>query len=303
MSIKQLFPKDNENRHIQIYFDKGFAQTLNKYIVIQGGGDTSFQRQKPFQRHKSFNDRIIDQFADDYYDYFFSYLFYIGATYIDDKFLLFLLDEPTLVEARIEYLRIISELVYSDNGYTKTPPKYDIKKERDIFSNLAHETVRRFLTNNYELMKKTGTPLFMSTNKGRRLDDIYHKMVDIYKIHQIRPSTGLLYGYESTTTVGVNSSEDEADSSMDEDEADFMNDDEAYFMNEKEHNRYMHNRSVTARARARARRGTNFGGSIKYNRKQKNIKNTKKIQNKSNKSSKKQKTSSRRTRKRHHKIK
>jgi hypothetical protein len=305
MSIKQLFPKDNENGHIQIYFDKGFAQTLNKYIVIQGGGDTSLQSQKPFQRHKSLNDRIIDQFADDYYDYFFSYLFYIGATYIDDKFLLFLLDEPTLVAARIEYLRIISELVYSDNGYTKTPPKYDIKKERDIFSNLAHETVRRFLTNNYELRKKTGTPLFMSTNKGRRLDDIYHKMVDIYKIRQIRPSMDLLYGYESTTTMGVDSSEDEAFSMDVEDEADDdeADDDEAYYMNEKEYNTSMHNRRATATARARARTRTNFGGSIKYNRKQKNIKNTKKIQNKSNKSSKKQKTSSRRTRKRHHKIK
>lgn len=107
MSIKTLFPKDSG---INIGFGAGFGYKLKseneKGIQYRGGVKQQYT-----------GGELENYIIDDYYDLFYSYLYYIGANYVDDEFLYYLIQHPTLEEAESQfYETILPKLEYEDSS-------------------------------------------------------------------------------------------------------------------------------------------------------------------------------------------
>ena len=108
MSIKTLFPKDSD---INLGFGAGFGYKLKSENEIRYGGGTT----QKYTGGESKHDHIVD----DYYDLFYSYLYYIGANYVDNKFLHYLIQHPTLKQAEIYfYKKILPKIKYEDSFIT-----------------------------------------------------------------------------------------------------------------------------------------------------------------------------------------
>jgi hypothetical protein len=135
MSIKTLFPKDS---HINLGFGAGFGYKLkseNETETQYRGGTT-----QKFTGGES-KDNIID----DYYDLFYSYLYYIGANYVDDEFLYYLIHHPTLKEAEdYFYTKILSNLEY-DVSFRTTWSYNDHDDSREELTKIVKADILNFL--------------------------------------------------------------------------------------------------------------------------------------------------------------
>ena len=110
MSIKTLFPKDSDI-NLSLRFGDGFGYKLKSENENRGGGRTK----QTYTGGESKHHYIVN----DYYDLFYSYLYYIGANYVDNTFLRYLIQHPTLKQAEIYfYKKILPKLKYEDSFRT-----------------------------------------------------------------------------------------------------------------------------------------------------------------------------------------
>jgi hypothetical protein len=133
MSIKTLFPKDSD---INLGFGAGFGYKLKSENETQYRGGTT-------ERYTGGESK--DHLIDDYYDLFYSYLYYIGANYVDSEFLYYLIQHPSVKEAeKYFYTTILPKIEYEDS--LKTTGSYNQPDDSsEELTKLVKSDISKFL--------------------------------------------------------------------------------------------------------------------------------------------------------------